>query len=35
MIAILESAAFDHAHIDAGEARELIQAVNTLIQSVP
>ena len=34
MIAILEGAAFDHAPIDAAEAQQLIQAANTLIQSV-
>jgi hypothetical protein len=35
MIAILESAAFDHAHINEDEARELIQAADTLIDSAP
>jgi hypothetical protein len=34
MIAILESAEFDHAHINEDEARELIQAADTLIRSV-
>jgi arylsulfatase A-like enzyme len=35
MIAILESAEFDHAHINEDEARELIQAADTLIASLP
>jgi hypothetical protein len=35
MIAILESAAFDHARINEDEARDLIQAADTLIESVP
>jgi len=35
MIAMLESAAFDHAHINEDEARDLIQAADTLIESVP
>jgi hypothetical protein len=33
MIAILESAAFDHAVIDENEARNLIQAANALLRS--
>jgi hypothetical protein len=32
MIAILESAAFDHAVIDENEARNLIQAANALLR---
>ena len=35
MIVMLESAAFDHAHINEDEARDLIQAADTLIESVP
>jgi hypothetical protein len=35
MIAMLESAAFDHARINEDEARDLIQAADTLIESVP
>jgi len=31
----VESAAFDHAVVDENEARNLIQAANALIQSVP
>jgi arylsulfatase A-like enzyme len=34
MIAILEAAAFNHAHVDEGEANELIAAANRLIDSV-
>jgi hypothetical protein len=35
MSAILESAAFDHAPINEDEARDLIQAADALIESVP
>jgi hypothetical protein len=35
MIAMLESAAFEHARINEDEARDLIQAADTLIESVP
>jgi hypothetical protein len=35
MIAILEAAAFNNAHVDEGEANALIAAANQLIESVP
>ena len=34
MIAILEAAAFNHAHVDEGEANDLIRAADRLIDSV-
>jgi hypothetical protein len=34
MIAILEAAAFEHAHVDEDEARQLIDAAGRLIESV-
>jgi hypothetical protein len=34
MIAILEAAAFEQAHVDEGEARQLIDAAERLIESV-
>jgi hypothetical protein len=35
MIAILEAAAFSNAHVDEGEANDLIAAANGLLESVP